>query len=100
MSNAVFKGEEGFALKQKINLEKTEDIQATESSEDARVEGNDWCTYLILSNDKRKTYLGVTANLSRRYVLFFYLVRNVVLGYEFHSFHLVGSIPLSMCSLI
>lgn len=65
-SNAVFKGEEGFALKQKINLEETEDIQATESSEDARVEGNDWCTYLILSNDKRKTYLGVTANLSRR----------------------------------
>jgi hypothetical protein len=94
-SNAVSEseGEKGFALKQKINPEETDDIQATESSENARVEGNDWCTYLLLSNDKRKTYLGVTANLSRRHVLFFHLVRNVVvLGYEFHSYHLVGSI--------
>ncbi|KAG0620148.1 hypothetical protein M758_4G193000 [Ceratodon purpureus] len=43
-----------------------EEIQATECSENDKVEGNDWCTYLILSADKRKTYLGVTANFTRR----------------------------------
>lgn len=43
-----------------------EDSEDMEFTDDAEVEGNDWCTYLILSNDKLKTYLGVTANLTRR----------------------------------
>lgn len=54
-----------------------EDSEDMEFTDDAEVEGNDWCTYLILSNDKLKTYLGVTANLTRRFVLFFHLFRNV-----------------------
>lgn len=42
-----------------------EDSDDLEFGDDGEV-GNDWCTYLILSHDKRKTYLGVTANLTRR----------------------------------
>jgi len=47
-----------------------EDSEDLEFVDDGEVEVKDWCTYLILSNDKRKTYLGVTANLTRRFVLF------------------------------
>lgn len=76
-SNTVLKSkaENGFGLKHKIN---PEEIHATERNDNDKVEGNDWCTYLILSNDKRKTYLGVTANPTRRYVPFFPLVRIIV----------------------
>lgn len=46
--------------------EDAEDLEEPGNNDDGEVEGNDWCTYLILSSDKRKTYLGATANLTRR----------------------------------
>ena len=91
-ANLKSKAENGFARKQKIDPEDTEDTQATESNDYALVDGHDWCTYLILSNDKRRTYMGVTAHLTRRYVLYFHLDRSIVVfGYEFHVYHLVGT---------
>jgi len=51
-----------------------EDSEDVEFVDDAEVDGSDWCTYLILSNDKRKTYLGVTAHLTRRSVPFLHLL--------------------------
>lgn len=68
-SNVVSESEveKDFDVKQKTNSEEIEDTQITESNDDANLECNDWCMYIILSNDKRKTYLGVTANVTRRY---------------------------------
>lgn len=64
--------------KTKDDPEFSEDMEFTDDAE--IMEENDWCTYLILSNDKRKTYMGVTANLTRRSVR------------EFHAYHLIESI--------
>lgn len=46
--------------------EHTKGSEASENDESAEAEGNEWCVYLILSNDKRRTYMGATANITRR----------------------------------
>lgn len=54
-----------------------EDLEDMEFIDDVEVEGNDWCMYFILLNDKLKMYLGVIVNFIRRFVFFFYFFRNV-----------------------
>lgn len=43
-------------------------VTTNDTEEDMDAEGTDWCAYLLLSSDTRKTYVGVTSNVARRSV--------------------------------
>lgn len=43
-------------------------VATNDTEEDMEAEGTDWCAYLLLSSDTRKTYVGVTSNVARRSV--------------------------------
>lgn len=53
------------------DLEYIKGLEVFENDESVEVEGNEWCVYFILLNDKWRMYMGVIVNIIRRFIFCF-----------------------------